>query len=45
MVATFENGEAEVQEKRMSYDIRGAAEKIREAGLPEEHASRLFVGM
>ena len=44
-VATFENGEVEVQEKRMSYDIREAAEKIREAGLPEEHASRLFVGM
>ena len=44
-VATFENGEVEVQEKRMSYDIRGAAEKIRVAGLPEEHASRLFVGI
>src|SRR2546426_9142976 len=44
-VATFENGEVEVQEKRISYDIRGAAEKIRGAGLPGEHASRLFVGM
>jgi len=44
-IATFENGEVEVEEERMRYDIRGAAEKIRRAGLPEEHASRLFVGM
>ena len=44
-VATIGNGEAEVEEERVSYDIREAAEKIRRAGLPEEHASRLFVGM
>ena len=44
-VATFGEGEVEVEEERVSYDIRGAAEKIRKAGLPEEHASRLFVGM
>ena len=44
-VATFENGEVKVEEERVRYNIRGAAEKIRRAGLPEEHASRLFVGM
>jgi len=33
-----------VETRRAEYDIEKAASKIREAGLPESHASRLFAG-
>ena len=37
-------GKPRVELRRVEYDIQKAASKIREAGLPESHASRLFSG-
>jgi len=34
-----------VEYHRVEYDIEKAAHKIRAAGLPEQHAARLFVGI
>ena len=39
-----DEGEVRVDIHRVEYDIPKAASKIREAGLPEPHASRLFSG-
>jgi predicted phosphodiesterase len=39
-----EGNRAKVEIRRVSYDVEKAASKIREAGLPESHASRLFSG-
>jgi len=39
-----EEGEVRVDIHRVEYDVPKAASKIREAGLPEPHASRLFSG-
>ena len=43
-VLSFDEQEVRVEIRRVEYDIQKAAEKIREAGLPESHASRLFSG-
>jgi len=43
-VLTVEEQEVRVEIRRVGYDIQKAASKIREAGLPESHASRLFSG-
>ena len=43
-VAEFEGGRADVQLRRVEYDVERAAAKIREAGLPEALAARLFEG-
>lgn len=40
----FENGRAEVSLRRVEYDVEKAAAKIRDAGLPEPLAARLFEG-
>ncbi len=42
---SIEGGVASVEETRLEYDFERAAAKIREAGLPEQHASRLFYGI
>ncbi len=44
-VISFDSGGVGVEERRVPYNIRAAAEKIEKAGLPREHAERLFVGM
>lgn len=44
LVLEVEEGEVEVEFRRVEYDIEEAAEGIRRAGLPPELASRLFVG-
>jgi predicted phosphodiesterase len=41
---SFEEEEVSVEIRRVDYDIGKAASKIREAGLPESHARRLFSG-
>jgi putative phosphoesterase len=38
------NEEIKVEHRRVKYDIERAAEKIREAGLPTELATRLYFG-
>jgi len=43
-VLSFDEQEVRVEIRRVEYDIQKAAEKIREAGLPESYASRLFSG-
>jgi predicted phosphodiesterase len=39
-----EGNDVRVEIRRVSYDVEKAASKIRDAGLPESHASRLFSG-
>jgi predicted phosphodiesterase len=41
---SVEGDDVSVEVRRVEYDIQKAASKIREAGLPESHASRLFAG-
>lgn len=43
-LVVFESGSAEVQLKRVDYDVEKAAAKIVAAGLPEALAARLFEG-
>jgi len=43
-VLSFDEQEVRVDIRRVAYDIKKAASKIREAGLPESHATRLFSG-
>lgn len=43
-IVAFENGDTEVQLRRVDYDVDHAAEKILAAGLPEQLATRLFEG-
>jgi diadenosine tetraphosphatase ApaH/serine/threonine PP2A family protein phosphatase len=43
-VVTFDGGCAEVEERRVEYDVEGAAKKILDAGLPESFARRLRAG-
>jgi len=43
-VLSVEEQEVSVDIRRVEYDISKAASKIREAGLPESHANRLFSG-
>jgi len=43
-VLSVEGQEVRVDIRRVKYDIQNAASKIREAGLPEAHAARLFSG-
>jgi len=43
-VLSVEEQEVGVDIRRVEYDVRKAASKIREAGLPESHATRLFSG-
>jgi len=43
-VLTVEEQEASADIRRVEYNVQKAASKIREAGLPESHASRLFSG-
>ncbi len=42
--ALVDTGTQELTFRRTSYDVAGAAKKVREAGLPEELAVRLLVG-
>jgi predicted phosphodiesterase len=43
-VLSIEGLEVSVEIRRVEYDVWKAASKIRDAGLPESHASRLFSG-
>jgi len=43
-VLSVEGQEVEVEIRRVEYDVQKAASKIREAGLPDSHATRLFSG-
>jgi predicted phosphodiesterase len=43
-VLSVEEREVSVEIRRVEYDVQKAASKIRGAGLPESHASRLFSG-
>ena len=43
-VLSVEEQEVGVDIRRVEYDVQKAASKIREAGLPESHATRLFSG-
>lgn len=43
-VATFDGGRVEVEERRVKYDVEGAARKILDAGLPEYFSRRLRTG-
>jgi len=43
-VLSVEEEEVRVDIRRVGYEVQKAASKIREAGLPESHASRLFSG-
>ncbi|HYB45599.1 MAG TPA: metallophosphoesterase family protein [Nitrososphaerales archaeon] len=43
-LATFDDGAADIQLKRVEYDIESAAAKITRSGLPEPLAARLFEG-
>jgi diadenosine tetraphosphatase ApaH/serine/threonine PP2A family protein phosphatase len=43
-VLSVQHKEVGVEVRRVGYDIEKAASKIRSAGLPESHASRLFSG-
>jgi len=43
-VLSFDGPSVDVEVRRVDYDVEGAASKIREAGLPESHASRLMTG-
>lgn len=44
-VVAVDKGHAEVEVHRVEYDHRRAAEKIRRAGLPEQLAKRLSLGL
>ncbi len=43
-LATFEHGRAEVELKRVEYDVGTASRKIIEAGLPKQLSERILVG-
>ncbi|HYA56752.1 MAG TPA: metallophosphoesterase family protein, partial [Nitrososphaerales archaeon] len=43
-VLSVDEQEVRVGVRRVAYDIKKAASRIREAGLPESHATRLFSG-
>ncbi len=43
-VISVEHPNVDVEIRRVEYDVAKAASKIREAGLPESHAARLFGG-
>ncbi len=43
-ILSVDGAEVEVGIRRVGYDVEKAAAKIRGAGLPEAHASRLFSG-
>jgi len=44
-VLSVDEQEVRVGVRRVAYDIKKAASRIREAGLPESHATRLFSGI
>ncbi|MDV3277439.1 MAG: metallophosphatase family protein [Nitrososphaerales archaeon] len=44
-VATFDRGSVDVEQRRVEYDYKGAAEKIVKAGLPASLAQRLSLGI
>ena len=43
-IVSFDGGLVEVEERRVEYDVQGAAKKILDAGLPELFARRLRTG-
>ena len=43
-LVSFDGGRVEVEERRVKYDVEGAARKILDAGLPEYFSRRLRTG-
>jgi predicted phosphodiesterase len=43
-ILSVEGHEIKVEIRRVEYDVKKAASKIRAAGLPESHAARLAMG-
>ena len=44
MYALYDAAAAQITFHRVPYNIEGAAQRIREAGLPDRLAARLFEG-